>query len=964
GSNRPRAATPSMAGGGGGGIIERHHERHHRPHHSPRPDLLNHHYRHYDQPGAQPAGGLSVRFSPPAERQPTRRTEASPTTGGVTGVEVQDRGEHGSVSMEGGERIPQGQEFSEAAAAAAAAAATTRSAGGGGSRDPWSAFLAAVDDDAVAAGGGAGTTPLDVSSDNFSSTDEYERFDTAPGSFGGAGERSRIRRQLNRRRSGRGGGNATALSSGASGFAGGSSNSDGDEYFGSDEDSDALYSTAHGDVMEALYYTAGASILPGIGLIAEWQQQQEPFTAAPALTGPTDSHGLDAGVTGAADTDAEAAATAAAATATASAEPATSPLGGFLAVSGGGGEGGTAVDVSVGPAVSAAPAQQLVLLSPPPSTPLPPPPSSSSPPSKAATAACQAPAHGSFQSPFAPLSQRQLTPRAASLESQLLLLLAPADTPSPAPAGPDAGANVPATVLAAGRPAAQLQPRTMLLSQPTRGASDGLVRLLTPTDLGDAGDVGLGAAVVFSKLPSHTEGGLSGASTQKPLHLLSPLPSPQSHLQQPPPQRPPQAIEQQEAPPEGRPRGQVTDGRQETPPVPERPEELLKETGLRQGGAEAAAGGVPSRARGGPNTRTLGPAAALCTARLQPLSRRSSSGLLGSASGAVVHRLGSQALLAAAPGLTRLGSTGVGTSAGTEAAELENSSRLVAYRAISGPALMSEYLAGNSIRSALRRHSDVVKSPLARIKVALDAAQGMEYLHSRGVAHLNLKTGNLLVGFSEKQPACKVCDFGLRRSTLLAAVGRTETSAPASGTATTRSQASQLPQPLHAHASSPQQPQQHHPVQQQLQQQQAPMALLARSLPWTAPEVLRTPYEVTEKADVYSYGMIMWSLWTRAEPWASANTLALLAAVLAGEEPRPPVPGDPDWPASEPRPPELAPGWANLMRRCWAADPWDRPAFSEVLERMRAMFQQVKTQRRAARAAAATSSRDAGNNKP
>lgn len=43
--------------------------------------------------------------------------------------------------------------------------------------------------------------------------------------------------------------------------------------------------------------------------------------------------------------------------------------------------------------------------------------------------------------------------------------------------------------------------------------------------------------------------------------------------------------------------------------------------------------------------------------------------------------------------------------------------------AIRGPALISEYLSGNSIRSALRRRSDVVRSSLARIKVALDAAQ-------------------------------------------------------------------------------------------------------------------------------------------------------------------------------------------------------------------------------------------------
>lgn len=36
---------------------------------------------------------------------------------------------------------------------------------------------------------------------------------------------------------------------------------------------------------------------------------------------------------------------------------------------------------------------------------------------------------------------------------------------------------------------------------------------------------------------------------------------------------------------------------------------------------------------------------------------------------------------------------------------------------------MCEYLTGNSIRSALRRRADVVRSSLARIKVAVDAAR-------------------------------------------------------------------------------------------------------------------------------------------------------------------------------------------------------------------------------------------------
>lgn len=34
------------------------------------------------------------------------------------------------------------------------------------------------------------------------------------------------------------------------------------------------------------------------------------------------------------------------------------------------------------------------------------------------------------------------------------------------------------------------------------------------------------------------------------------------------------------------------------------------------------------------------------------------------------------------------------------------------------------------------------------------------------------------------------------------------------------------------------------------------------TLPWIAPEILRTPDTVTEKADVFSFGVMMWELWT------------------------------------------------------------------------------------------------------
>ncbi|GFR45173.1 hypothetical protein Agub_g6561, partial [Astrephomene gubernaculifera] len=79
------------------------------------------------------------------------------------------------------------------------------------------------------------------------------------------------------------------------------------------------------------------------------------------------------------------------------------------------------------------------------------------------------------------------------------------------------------------------------------------------------------------------------------------------------------------------------------------------------------------------------------------------------------------------------------------------------------PALVAEYLGAGSLRAALTRGSDFLRSELVRVKLALDAARGMEYLHLKRIVHFDLKTGNLLVGFREKNPTCKVADFGLSK---------------------------------------------------------------------------------------------------------------------------------------------------------------------------------------------------------
>eukprot|EP00850_Spirogloea_muscicola_P023719 SM000381S14611 [mRNA] locus=s381:28553:35415:- [translate_table: standard] len=113
-----------------------------------------------------------------------------------------------------------------------------------------------------------------------------------------------------------------------------------------------------------------------------------------------------------------------------------------------------------------------------------------------------------------------------------------------------------------------------------------------------------------------------------------------------------------------------------------------------------------------------------------------------------------------------------------------------------------------------------------RIRMALDVARGINYLHSCKpmIVHRDLKSPNLLV---DKNWTVKVCDFGLSRSkhsTFLSSK---------SG------------------AGTPE---------------------------WMAPEVLRNEPS-DEKSDVYSFGVILWELVTMEQPWQGMNAMQVVGAV-------------------------------------------------------------------------------------
>ncbi|RAL42562.1 hypothetical protein DM860_011180 [Cuscuta australis] len=139
--------------------------------------------------------------------------------------------------------------------------------------------------------------------------------------------------------------------------------------------------------------------------------------------------------------------------------------------------------------------------------------------------------------------------------------------------------------------------------------------------------------------------------------------------------------------------------------------------------------------------------------------------------------------------------------------------------------IVTEFLHRGSLYRLIHRPNNQLDER-RRLRIALDTARGMNYLHNCTpmIVHRDLKSPNLLV---DKNWVVKVCDFGLSRmkhSTFLS-------SRSTAGTAE-----------------------------------------------WMAPEVLRNEPS-DEKCDVYSFGVILWELCTLQQPWGGMNPMQVVGAV-------------------------------------------------------------------------------------
>ncbi|CAL8345702.1 unnamed protein product [Merluccius merluccius] len=95
------------------------------------------------------------------------------------------------------------------------------------------------------------------------------------------------------------------------------------------------------------------------------------------------------------------------------------------------------------------------------------------------------------------------------------------------------------------------------------------------------------------------------------------------------------------------------------------------------------------------------------------------------------------------------------------------------------------------------------------------------------------------------------------------------------------------------------------------------------TFPWMAPEVIQS-LPVSETCDTYSYGVVLWEMLTREVPFKGFEGLQVAWLVVEKQE-RLTIPTS--CPAS----------FAELMRKCWQADPKERPLFKQVLMMLETM---------------------------
>ncbi len=187
--------------------------------------------------------------------------------------------------------------------------------------------------------------------------------------------------------------------------------------------------------------------------------------------------------------------------------------------------------------------------------------------------------------------------------------------------------------------------------------------------------------------------------------------------------------------------------------------------------------------------------------------------------------------------------------------------------------LVLELMQGGSLRDWIKNKTRALPE-LGQTRLAHEIAQGLEFLHSRGIIHRDLKSANVLLDGGN---TAKLSDFGLAKLK-----GETIT--------------------------------------------QGYLGHTQGTVPWIAPELFIRRAKYSVPSDIYAYGMTLWEMCARQLPFVDAPSQQLIITWV-GQGTREDIPAD--------APDVLRQIIGTSTTGCWAAEPANRHTLSHILQLLR-----------------------------
>mmetsp|Transcript_105320 Transcript_105320/g.187208 ORF Transcript_105320/g.187208 Transcript_105320/m.187208 type:complete len:288 (-) Transcript_105320:154-1017(-) len=188
--------------------------------------------------------------------------------------------------------------------------------------------------------------------------------------------------------------------------------------------------------------------------------------------------------------------------------------------------------------------------------------------------------------------------------------------------------------------------------------------------------------------------------------------------------------------------------------------------------------------------------------------------------------------------------------------------------------IITEFCEGGACFELLHNRYEIELDLVQQVKMCLDVADAVRYLHNMNIIHRDLKSLNLLLAEAitgpEVTPLVKVCDFGVARLKVMDASW-------------------------------------------------GAMTMQAGTKHWMAPEMWRG-HDYTEKVDVWSFAMVIYEIVCREVPFEEEDQNSVEMIVMNGLRP--------DMAAV---PPETPAPLVKMMEDCWEQDPNLRPSFEVVV---------------------------------